>query len=97
MNHDEKRIQMLLVLSTTKELLMRSTVNGWPDESPNEALDVINKMIDHLFDVKLELPKYWDIQFSPTGPIQEIAMSNGWSNAYLTVSGMFDDAISAFK
>ncbi len=85
-----RKYSLLLCLSATKELLSRSENDGWPDESPVECYKVICGLIDHLFDDKKPIPEYWSIQFAPTGPIQEIALSNGWHDAYMELSKIWD-------
>ena len=52
----------------------------------------INKIISHLIDPdQSNLPDIAKIMFGPTGPIQEIAMSNGWVDEYMALSAEFDD------
>jgi hypothetical protein len=81
------KLRLLSVLATTKELLLRSNSEGWSDENPNEAAQEIDKLISHLFEPKQNpLPEFALILFSPTGPIQEIAMANGWHDAYMALS-----------
>ncbi len=84
------RLRLLSVLSTTYALLQNSTVEGWPEEKPMEAAYTAERMIAHLFDSTRELPDSWQILFAPTGPAQEIAMSNGWHHAYLNLAAEFD-------
>ncbi len=81
---------LLTCLSTTSELLSRSTENGWSGESPNECNLIIRGIINHLFDNNAKLPLNWNIQFSATGPIQEIAISNGWGKTYLLLADLWD-------
>jgi len=91
MNHWEPKLKLLAILSTTKELLLRSPVDGWPDESPIEAAEDIDKMIAFLLEPdKTTLPRFATTFYAPTGPIQEIAMQNGWHNAYMALADEFD-------
>ena len=86
------KLKLLSVLATTKELLLRSKNEGWPDENPNEAAQEIDKVISHIFEPKKNpLPQFALILYTPTGPIQEIAMSNGWHDAYLALSEEYDN------
>jgi len=80
------KFKLLNTLTTTAELLSRSTVEGWPAEEPAECLKVIRQLIDHLFDSGIPLPEYWEIQFTVTGPVQEIAHANGWHIAYMILA-----------
>ncbi|GAA1567799.1 hypothetical protein GCM10009827_106900 [Dactylosporangium maewongense] len=34
------------------------------------------------------------ILFAPTGPIQEVAISSGWGDAFLELAGRFDTAVA---
>ncbi|WP_433222591.1 hypothetical protein ACQP00_23895 [Dactylosporangium sp. CS-047395] len=38
-----------------------------------------------------EVPSSLRILFAPTGPIQEVAISSGWGDAFLTLADRFDD------
>ena len=54
-------------------------------------------MIAHLFDSAITLPEYWSILFAPTGPIQEIAISNGWHDPYMKLAEEFDKLAHLLK
>ena len=84
------RLKLVTVLSTTYVLLQNSTEEGWPDEKPAEAAHMVERMIAHLFDPARPLPEFWQVLFAPTGPAQEIAMNNGWHDAYMKLSSEFD-------
>jgi hypothetical protein len=88
MNHT--KFNLLLCLCTTKELLARSTNDGWINDRPIEYIKVIDAIINTLSDDNSKLPLHWDIQFQATGPIQEIAINNGWHNAYIELSKIWD-------
>ncbi|UCD88619.1 MAG: hypothetical protein JSW04_09090 [Desulfobacterales bacterium] len=92
MDHWKPKLKLLSVLSTTKELLLRSKNEGWPDEEPSEFAIEIDKIISHIFNPKENpLPEFASILYAPTGPIQEIAMSNGWHGAYIALSEEYDN------
>ncbi|WP_433064191.1 hypothetical protein [Dactylosporangium sp. CS-033363] len=38
-----------------------------------------------------EVPSALRILFAPTGPIQEVAISSGWGDAFLTLADRFDE------
>ena len=79
------------VLETTKELIHRSQHVGWPDEQPIDIANELEQVISALLDPKsVELPKFYRGLFAPTGPVQEIAISNEWHDAYLALSSEYD-------
>jgi len=85
------KIQMLAVLGATRALVAKSLHEGWPDEDPSECISVLDGMMASCINPKENnLPKNASIQFAPTGPIQEIAISNGWHDAYMNLSTEFD-------
>jgi len=85
-------LKLVSVLATTKELLLRSKNEGWPDENPNDIAMEIDKTISHVFEPEQNhLPKFALILYTPTGPIQEIAISNGWHDAYMALSEEYDN------
>ena len=85
------KLKLLSVLTATSVFLSRSKEDGWANEDPVEAAKKVNDMIAHLFDqTNHSLPEYWDILFAPTGAIQEIAISNGWSKEYMKLAEEYD-------
>jgi hypothetical protein len=98
MDNWKPKLKLLTVLSTTKEFLLRSKYEGWPDEKPNDTAIEIDKIISHIFHPEQNpLPKFVSILYLPTGPIQEIAMSNGWHDAYMSLSEEYDDLAYLIK
>ncbi len=92
MDNWKPKLKLLSVLATTKELLLRSKEEGWAGEKPNGMVLEINKIISHLIDPDhSNLPDIAKIMFGPTGPIQEISLSNGWVDEYMALSAAFDD------
>ncbi|MEW5872857.1 MAG: hypothetical protein AB1894_26595 [Chloroflexota bacterium] len=84
-------MQMLAILGATRALVAQSLHHGWPDESLAECIAVLDKMMTSIINpTDYRTPEYACIQFAPTGPIQEIAIANGWHEAYMTLSGEFD-------
>ncbi|MCG8511554.1 MAG: hypothetical protein MI741_20260 [Rhodospirillales bacterium] len=68
-----------------------SAREGWPDESPDACVDVLDQMMAHVIDPnKFPVPEYASIYYAPTGPIQEIAISNGWRDAYMKLAEEYD-------
>jgi len=86
-----ERFRLLTILATTKILLSRSQKEGWGLECPKETEKQIDQILDSVFfDSGVALPPAWKIMWAPTGPLQEIAMANGWSEAYIELSSEFD-------
>jgi hypothetical protein len=91
MNNWNEMMRLLAILATTKILLSHSTQDGFGLEYPTDAAQQIDQIIDSIFFKSGKtLPKYWSILFAPTGPLQEIAIANGWSDIYLKLSEEFD-------
>ena len=85
------KMQMLAALGATRALVSMSLKDGWSDESPKECAEVLDKMMTHMINPdENSLPDSGFIQFAPTGPIQEIAISNGWDDEYMELSTQYD-------
>jgi len=85
------KMQLLAVLASTKVLLSHSDREGWGFEEPDETETKIDQIISAVFyESPAGLPDGWQILFAPTGPLQEIALANGWSEVYLRLSESFD-------
>ncbi len=85
------KLKLLSVLATTKELLLRSDREGWPDENPKEAAENLDRIISHLLDPNgCPLPEFATVYYAPTGPIQEIAINNGWHDTYMALANEYD-------
>lgn len=86
-----ERLRLMAILATIKILLTRSKEDGFGLERPSDIEQQIDEIIDSVFFKSgKRLPKYWSILFAPTGPIQEVAIANGWSEIYLKLSEEFD-------
>ena len=92
MNNWPYQMKLFAVLSTIKVLLETSSQeDGWGFESPQKSLDVINHTIAFfLKPQENKLPADISIQFAPTGPLQEISISNGWDEVFLKLAEEFD-------
>ena len=85
------KLHMISILGATRAFVSMSPRDGWPDESPSECSEVLDKMMAHVINPdKNPVPKYGSIQLLPTGPIQEISISNGWADEYLELSSQYD-------
>ncbi len=79
------------ILAKTLALVITSKNSGWPDEQPDECAETLRRMIDFVTDPQPgKCPEFAAIQFLPTGPIQEIAMANGWHDAYPMLADAYD-------
>jgi hypothetical protein len=85
-------LKLFAVLSSVKVLLEKlSQEDGFGLESSEESLKVINDAIAFFLEPKQNnFPETLSMYFAPTGPIQEISISNGWSEIYLKLSEQFD-------
>lgn len=88
MNHLEKLIS---VIQETRKYLAREgndySWSSWNDQE--QALSEIDSVLAQL--EKGSVPNI-DILFAPTGPIQEVSLSSGWSREYLELARRFDEA-----
>ena len=92
------KLNMLAVLGATKALVVQSEHEGWPDEKPDECAMVLDQMMAHIINpAKNASPQYAGIQYAPTGPIQEIAISNGWHDSYMELSAEYDELEQQLK
>lgn len=84
--------EMQRVLRETLGLVERSEHAGWPDEEPAECAQILREMVSCLDDAAVGVcPRYAAIQFLPTGPVQEIAMANGWHDDYMRLAKLYDE------
>jgi hypothetical protein len=92
---------MLATLGAARALVCNSEREGWPDEEPAEVATTLDQMMAHVIDPdRVACPQVASIQFLPTGPLQEIAISNGWHDAYMALAEEFDhlqQALSLFR
>jgi hypothetical protein len=89
-----RKLEMLAVLGAARALVVQSKSDGWPDETPSECATVLDQMMAHAIDPEGNpCPPYAGIQFAPTGPIQEIAISNGWHDSYMELSEAYDGLV----
>ncbi len=66
--------------------------SSWEDAA--DALAEIDALIAAL-DAGTEDPREAAVLFAPTGPMQEVALSGGWGNAFLDLANRFDAALAA--
>jgi hypothetical protein len=84
---------LLAVLDATRALLARPG-NDYAWSSFQDAEAAVAE-IDELAAVVRGggVPSGLSILFAPTGPIQEVAISSGWGEEFLTLAGRFDAAL----
>jgi hypothetical protein len=68
--------------------------SSWKGEK--EALEEVDGIINRLHQELLSDKLTLKVLFAPTGPIQEVSMSNGWSETYLKLAENFDNEIAKF-
>ena len=92
MNEWPDRLKLLAVLSTVKVLIETvSTKESFSGIEPIESLQVINHAMSYFFDPEESVyPEGISMHFGPTGPLQEISIANGWSEAFLKLAAEFD-------
>lgn len=92
------KLRLLVILAATRTLVAKSKHEGWPDEKPEEVRKDLDQIIDAVFYKHGgPLPKYWNILFAPTGPVQEISLSNGWAETFLKLAEEFDSCEHILK
>ena len=92
-DHLEKLISV--ILETRKYLALEGNDYSWSSWNNREqALSEIDSIL-----IKLENGSVPDIEvlFAPTGPIQEVSMSSGWSREFLNLAERFDEAYAIAK
>jgi hypothetical protein len=84
---------MIEVLSQIRQLLEVSKESVWAALTPQEVISIMECEIS-LLRSEGRIRNRVELQslFAPTAAIQEIAMANGWSEYYVTLSARFDSA-----
>ena len=94
-NNDETVI--IEILETVKDLILEPKTDiSWSIFDSKD--DVILEIDSHIQKLKLQdFSKIKDLilLFTPTSDFQEISLSSGWSDRYLTISETFDVAIKS--
>ena len=92
------KLRLLAVLAATRTLVAKSKREGWPNEKPEEVCNDLDQIIDAIYYKKGgPLPRHWSILFAPTGPIQEISISNGWAETFLKLAKEIDSCEHILK
>lgn len=93
------RMVLYSILATTKSLLeSASPEESFYGHSAEDSLKVIIQAIKFFHNPdETVYPEGIELQFAPTGPLQELSMSNGWDKVYLKISEEFDRTINSLK
>ena len=93
MDHLEK---LIAVIKETRTYLAREgndfSWSSWNDREA--ALSEIDSILAQLNNGSVPDA---GVLFAPTGPIQEVSMSSGWSLEFLKLAGRFDEAYAIAK
>ena len=87
-------IELITLLTEAKRLLGMSTESPFSSVSPSQAMAILDREVAALKRYgrptsKIELK----LLFGPTGPIQEMSMTGGWSRKYMELASKFDAAV----
>jgi hypothetical protein len=66
--------------------------SSWEDHAA--ALMELDNLVETLKSGKLPDRITFEVLFAPTGPIQEVSFSGGWTHEFLSLARKFDAAIS---
>lgn len=93
------RMVLYSILATTKSLLeSASPEDSFYGHKAEDSLKVISQAIEFFHNPEETIyPKDVELQFAPTGALQELSMSNGWDKVYLKLSEEFDRTIYSLK
>lgn len=81
------------ILELTIELLMKSEASDWSPLNPEQVIDNLKSQIKKIKEGKELDMDLLKLEFASTSTIQEISMSNGWSDEYLVIASNFDTVI----
>ena len=90
---EKKLIKLKNVLERTSILLSKSEQSDWSPLTPEEVVQNLNAQISNIDKgVKVDTNSI-AVEFAPTSTIQEISMSNNWSDEYLKLANEIDNLI----
>lgn len=81
------------ILEQTIEHLAKSEASDWDPLTPSEVIRDIARANEAIANGRSIDKNTLKLHFAPTSSIQEIAMSNGWTNEYLKLAEQFDQQI----
>jgi hypothetical protein len=89
---DRKGRQLVRVLRNARQLLAEPgndfLWSSWPDAET--ALRELDGLIARIEAGTTPVREELAVLFAPTGPIQEVALSSGWGEAFLMLAASFD-------
>lgn len=85
------------ILVSTTEFLQQSQDTSWSPLTPQEVTRHLKLQIKNLNQNEKIDTNLLKVEFAPTSTIQEIAMANGWHNAYLKLASQFDKAVKLYE
>jgi len=92
-NHLEKLIS---VIKETRTYLAREA-NDYSWSSWNDREQALSQIDAILMQLENGSIPGIEVLFAPTGPIQEVSMSSGWSREFLGLAERFDEAYAIAK
>ncbi len=88
---------LLAVLAQVRDLLARPD-NDYSWSSFADADTALHEIDELAARVRAGVvPVALQVLFAPTGPIQEVALSSGWGDAFLVLADRFDAALDALR
>jgi len=95
---DAIRRELLEVLRESRALLARPENDylwsSWEDGAA--ALEEVDGIIAAI-EQGQPLSRWWSVIFAPTGPMQEVSLSSGWGDAFITLADRWDAAMEVAK
>lgn len=85
-----QKLDLFKTLVATIELTSRSQESDWSSTSPEMAVSELRSAVDRLFSRSETKASDINYLFGPTGPLQEIAIANGWHDEYLVLAEEWD-------
>lgn len=85
---------LIEVLDQSRTLVSRKendfVRSGWTDreEALNEIDSLMHRMVSGMFPLDES-----SLMFAPTGKLQELSLSNGWSDEYMTLANKLDSVL----
>ena len=89
--------RLISVFEEARDLLADPDNNfDWSSWSGHEdALGEVDGILSSLRRGVLPERLFMEVLFAPTGPIQEVSISSGWGEAFLSLAARFDEAMEA--
>jgi hypothetical protein len=87
--------ELIIVLLETRKLIELPDSDfvwsGW--DGRQEALAAFDKQVDKIKNADYTALFDLSILYAPTGQLQELSISNGWTKPFLELSARFDQAL----